>query len=60
MRIEMWLYDTHKRVKKLLEEAPIIYFQLKELRFFQSTFTYSISNKTNSKFFRNGFVNKFI
>ena len=36
--------------KKLFEEAPIIYFQLKELRFFQSTFTFSISNKANSKF----------
>ena len=46
--------------KKNFEEAPIIYFQLKELRFFQSTFTFSISNKANSKFFRNGFVNKFI
>jgi len=60
MRIEMWLYDTSKRVKNFFEEAPIIYFQLKELRFFQSTFTFSISNKANSKFFRNGFVNKFI
>ena len=50
MRIEMWLYDTSKRVKNFFEEAPIIYFQLKELRFFQSTFTYSISNKANSKF----------